>query len=162
MQISHFFMRYKSRISPVDFSCSNAHAHRLAAHCSVLPGCCIGTRLTSASHWSCQAQKTIRCKDKSIYNCYLLQGTLSAYMGLSYPFSTCNVSRNGEKAEGKAATEEREEKKTTKTKKRRCKWIWWPPIGGCCFLYTLGGVCCSLLPSPCSFLVTIWSDEQEH
>ena len=47
-----------------------------------------------------------------------MQGTLSAYMGLSYPLSTCNVSRNGDKAEGKAAIEEREEKETTKKIKK--------------------------------------------
>ena len=39
-------------------------------------------------------------------------------MGLSYPLSTCNVSRNGDKAEGKAAIEEREEKETTKKIKK--------------------------------------------
>ena len=89
-------------------------------------------------------------------------------MGLSYPLSTCNVSRNGDKAEGKAAIEEREEKETTEKKDANgaesddsldqsvvvvflaASWK-----------YTLGGVC-SLLPSPCSFLARIWSGEQEQ
>lgn len=39
---------------------------------------------------------------------------LVLYLHTSYPSSTCNVSRNGNKAEGKAAIEEREEKETTK------------------------------------------------
>ena len=60
----------------------------------------------------------------------------------------------------------KEEKETTKTKQKK------EDANGSddpldqlvvvVFLYTLGGVCCSLLPSPCSFLARIWSCEQEQ
>ena len=85
-------------------------------------------------------------------------------MGLSYPLSTCNVSRNGDKA----AIEEREEKETTKKKDANGAESDDPldQLVVVVFLaaswkYTLGGVC-SLLPIPCSFLARIWSGEQEQ